>query len=96
MAPALGLFFGPFRSVVTTDSPGCNEVVEDGVNGFLTPVGDRAALTRTILRLIHDPELRCRFGRRSRERVVERFDLSVIAAETRAMYHQLLERKSRR
>lgn len=82
--------------IVTADSPGCNEVVEEGVNGFLTPVGDRAALARAILRLIDDRELRCRFGRASRERVVERFDLSVIAAATSEMYHRLLERKGRR
>jgi glycosyltransferase involved in cell wall biosynthesis len=82
--------------IVTTDSPGCNEVVEDGFNGFLTPASDSAALARAILRLIDDPELRFQFGKRSRERVVERFDLSVIAGQTREMYHQLLERKVRR
>jgi glycosyltransferase involved in cell wall biosynthesis len=79
--------------IVTTDSPGCNEVVEDGVTGFLAPVRDQAALTKALVRLVEQPELRHRFGRAARQRAVERFDLSVIAAQTRQVYQQLLERK---
>ena len=42
--------------LVTTDSPGCNDVVADGVNGFLTPLRDPAALSQAIQRLLdHDP-----------------------------------------
>lgn len=80
--------------IVTTDSPGCNEVVEDDVNGFLVPARDAPALNQAILRLIEQPELRQRFGRVSRQRAVERFDLSVIAEQTRSVYRQLLARKA--
>ncbi len=79
--------------LVTTDAPGCREVVEDGVNGFLMPVGDAPALATALRRLIEDPELRRRLGRRSRERVVRRFDLAAIAAETRNLYHLELRRR---
>jgi glycosyltransferase involved in cell wall biosynthesis len=81
--------------LITTDSPGCNDVVEDGVNGFLTPGRDPAALTRAILRLLEQPELRRRFGQVSRRRAVERFDLSVVVQETRRHYRELLARKVR-
>jgi glycosyltransferase involved in cell wall biosynthesis len=80
--------------IITTGSPGCNEVVGDGANGFLVPVGDQAALSQAILCLIEQPELRQRFGQVSRQRAVERFDLSVIAAQTRSVYRQLLARKA--
>jgi len=76
--------------IVTTDSPGCNEVVENGVNGFLVPARDAEALGQAILRLIEEPELRRQFGRLSRQRAVERFDLSIIAAQTRSLYLRLL------
>ena len=79
--------------IVTTDSPGCNEVVEDGVNGFLVPVHDSPALVEAILRLIEQPELRRRFGRISRQRAVAQFDLSVVAEQTRSVYRQLLATK---
>ena len=79
--------------IVTTDAPGCNEVVDNGINGFLIPVHDANALSQAILRLIKQPELRERFGDASRRRMVERFDLSVIATQTRLVYRQLLARK---
>ena len=80
--------------IVTTHSPGCNEVVEHGVNGFLVPVRDSKALGQAILRLIEEPELRQRLGRVSRQRAVERFDLAVIADHIRSVYWQMLARQA--
>ena len=82
--------------LVTTDSPGCSDVVENGVNGILTPPRDRAALSQAILDLLGRPDVRQRFGQESRQRAVERFDLSVVVDETRRHYRELLERKTRR
>ncbi len=76
--------------LVTTDSPGCNDVVEDGVNGFLVTPGDKAKLAEAIVKLIEQPDLRARFGAVSRRRAVERFDLAVIAQQTRDAYLRLL------
>jgi glycosyltransferase involved in cell wall biosynthesis len=79
--------------IVTTDTPGCNDVVEHGVNGFLVAACDTKALSQAILYLIEQPELRQSFGRVSRQRALERFDLSVIAHQTGAAYWQLLSHK---
>ena len=81
--------------IVTTDSRGCREVVENGLNGFLVPVRDPGALSQAILQLIEQPELCRRFGRLSRQRAVERFDISIVAEETRLIYEKLLVRKAR-
>ena len=80
-------------AIVTTDSPGCKEVVENGINGFLVPISDAAALSQSIVHLIEQPELRQSFGQVSRQRAVERFDLLVIANQTRSVYQQLLAYK---
>lgn len=80
-------------ALVTTDTPGCNEVVEHGVNGLLVPPGDAAALSQSISTLIEQPELRRRFGQLSRRRTVERFDLAVIAAQIADAYTHLLVHK---
>jgi glycosyltransferase involved in cell wall biosynthesis len=82
--------------LVTTDAPGCNDVVADGVNGFLTPPRDPPALSRAILTLLEQPDLRQRCGQASRQRAVERFDLSVVVAQTRRHYRELLARKTQR
>ena len=79
--------------IVTTDSPGCKDVVEDGVNGFLVIPRDSAALERAIFQLIESPDLRRTFGVASRQRALARFDLSRIATETRALYLSLLHQK---
>ncbi len=76
--------------LVTTRSPGCAEVVVEGVNGFLVPVRDARALASAVARLVENPALRRRFGAESRRLAVSRFDLGVIAEQTRGVYHRLL------
>lgn len=55
--------------VVSTDCPcgGPKAVIEDGVNGFLIPVGDEDALADRMLRLIEDEDLRNRFSENARK-----------------------------
>ena len=55
--------------VVSTDCPcgGPREVIEDGVNGFLVPVGDEDALADRICRLTEDENLRKSFGSKALE-----------------------------
>ena len=55
--------------VVSTDCPcgGPKAVIRDGENGFLIPVGDEAALTDRINRLIEDKELAKRFSENARK-----------------------------
>src|SRR5439155_21790456 len=76
--------------LVATRSPGCVEVVEDGVNGYLVPVRDPTALAAAIDPLVSDADARARFGAESRRRAVDRFDLAVIAERTRSIYLDLL------
>jgi len=51
------------------------------------------ALTRAIERLVEQPELRRRWGAASRERAVTRFDLRIVAEQTRQVYADLLAEK---
>ncbi len=79
--------------IITTDTPGCREVVKHEVNGFLVPRHDISPLTRAILRLAKNPEIRSQFGQRSRKHAVTYFDLKVVAEKTRVVYHDLLSSK---
>ena len=49
------------RPIVTTDAPGCREVVRDGIEGFLVPPGDAEAAAQALVRLANDPALRARW-----------------------------------
>ena len=78
------------RAIVTTDVPGCRDVVEDGVNGFLVPPRDPVALARALGTLLADPEMRARFGLASRARAEASLGLDAVIRSTLALYERLL------
>jgi glycosyltransferase involved in cell wall biosynthesis len=79
------------RPLVATDVPGCREVVEHGVNGFLVPPRDPAALAGAIEALLKDPGLRAEFGAASRRLAEERFSDRQVVGRILGLYAELLE-----
>lgn len=79
--------------LVAADVPGSRDVVEDGVNGFLVAPQDPQAVAEAVLQLAGAPELRGRFGERSRHRAVTRFASTVVAERTQSVYRELLTAK---
>lgn len=75
--------------IVTSDAPGCREVVRDGVNGLLVPVRDTAALATALRKLIDDAALRRRMGEQSRLRAETEFGLETVIAQTLAVYREV-------
>jgi glycosyltransferase involved in cell wall biosynthesis len=78
------------RPIVTTDVPGCREIVQHGKNGLLVPPKDPNALAQAICQLIQDPELRERMGDQGRKLVLENFSLEKVKQQTSKVY-QVLE-----
>lgn len=76
--------------LVTTDVPGCREVVSDGVDGLLVPPRDAAALAAAIARLHDDPELAERLGNAARAKALGRFDERIVIERTVDVYRELL------
>lgn len=63
------------KPIITTETAGCKEVVEDGRNGFLVPVRDAKALAKAIEKFINLPESRrMEMGKYSREKAIREFD----------------------
>ncbi len=60
--------------VVITDSGENGKWVQDGVNGFLVPVKDPAALAEKTIVLLRDNELKKNFSVKGRQTIVERND----------------------
>lgn len=73
-------------AIVTTDIPGCRDVVSNGDNGLLVPPGDSEALAVALTRLIRDPALRHEMGLRGRHIVQQRFGLDAVIRKTLAVY----------
>ncbi len=76
--------------LVTTDVPGCRQVVTDGVDGLLVPARDADALARAIARLQDDPELAIRLGNAARAKALAEFDEKIVIERTLAVYRELL------
>jgi glycosyltransferase involved in cell wall biosynthesis len=75
--------------VVATRVGGIKEVVVDKETGFLVPPGDPVRLGRAITRLLEDPPLAARMGKKGRQRVLEQFTWDRIAAKTLELYRSL-------
>jgi glycosyltransferase involved in cell wall biosynthesis len=68
-------------AVIASRVGGIPELIQDGENGLLVPPGDPEALASALRRLLDDPALRTRLGRRAREEAHARFSIERTAAE---------------
>jgi len=67
------------RPLIASDVPGCRDVIEDGVNGYLCNVRDAAALADAMRRLASLPRTRQRaMGEAGRRWVQERFNEKLV------------------
>ena len=77
-------------AVVASRVGGIPEVVVDGETGLLVPPGDPAALADALNVLVHDPDLAVAMGSRGRKRALADFGWAAIAAQTAALYAELV------
>ncbi len=79
--------------IVTTNTRGCRDVVEDGVNGFLIPPKSADALADALAKLLDDDDLRKRMGEAGRQRAIDKFDENRVCERVLAVYEKLLKQK---
>jgi glycosyltransferase involved in cell wall biosynthesis len=78
------------RPIVTTDVPGCRDVVQHYVNGMLVPAQNTDVLALTIKVLLDNSELRKRMGEAGRK-ISAHFSDDVIIEKTLARYSVLCD-----
>jgi glycosyltransferase involved in cell wall biosynthesis len=76
------------KAIVTTDVPGCRDVVRHEDNGLLVPPRDAEALADAMQRLIEDAALREQMGARGRARAEQEFGLDAVICQTLALYRE--------
>ncbi|WP_028980709.1 glycosyltransferase family 4 protein [Sporocytophaga myxococcoides] len=80
--------------IVTTDVPGCREVVEDGINGFLCKVKDPEDLAMKMEALYNLPEeIYTKMAIKSREKAQKQFDEKIVIKTYEAAIVQILAAK---
>jgi len=74
------------RPIVTTDVPGCRDVVEQGVSGIIVPVRSASSLADAIEELLASPELRKTYGLAGRRKAEAEFGVQAVVRQTLALY----------
>ena len=62
---------------IVTDINGCNEIIEEGVNGTIIPVKDSIRLGKAMERMIIDQEWRKALKQNAREKITKKYDRRV-------------------
>ena len=80
------------RPIITTDSVGCREVVENGVNGFICKPKDAEGLAEKMTAMIRlDEKSRRLMGEKGREKVEREFDEKIVIKRYLEEIQSLLE-----
>jgi glycosyltransferase involved in cell wall biosynthesis len=77
--------------IVTTNMPGCNDVVRDGWSGLLVPPHEPRLLAAKIIDLLDDRPVARAVGARAAELVRREFNLDLTVARYLAAYNELLD-----
>jgi glycosyltransferase involved in cell wall biosynthesis len=78
--------------VVATSAGGIGEMVQHGVQGFLTGIDAYEGLVDFAVQLLEDPELHSQFAKAARARVVEKFSMNRMVRELEGVYDSVIAR----
>jgi len=78
------------RAIVTTDTPGCREIVRDGQNGILVAPNNQMELNQALDKLIENSKLRQKMGQNGRKFAQKHFSLDTVVQQTLALYEKAL------
>ncbi len=80
--------------VIATDINGCNEIIDDEINGLLIEPKSRSSLRNALIKLIESPEIRGNMAREGRLRVVNLFKREILFNAIKDEYESFLNNKS--
>jgi glycosyltransferase involved in cell wall biosynthesis len=78
------------RAIVCTDTGGNSEIIQDGHNGFLVPVGDASILAERLAQLLSDTALAQRFGDNAHAAVQSYSHVKMVSMQMRS-YDEILQ-----
>lgn len=78
------------RPLVAFDVPGCREVIEHNVNGFLIEFGNENALENSLVKLIKNKKLSEKMGKKGREMAQAKFSSQIINNQIFNIWNELI------
>ena len=80
------------KAVVASNVGWANEIIDDGVDGFLVNPKDHSVYATKISQLLDDTDLRSSFEKNARKKSIDRFDLKVVVEKNVAFYRSIIEK----
>jgi len=74
------------RAIITTNVPGCRDVVVDNVNGLLVPLQMINPLVKAMIQMIENREMRIKMGREGRKIAEQEFNIEAVIERTYEIY----------
>ena len=75
-------------SIITSNVPGCNDIVEHGESGLIVPTCDPVSIKLAILFLINNPEISEKFGKNARLSTIKKFNSEIVISQTMSLYEK--------
>lgn len=79
------------KPIVASNIGWANEVIDDGINGFLVHPKNHLDYANKIIQLLEDLKLQKEFGIAARKKVAEKFKISVVAKQSILFYKHLID-----
>ena len=79
--------------IITTNVPGCNDVIINEYSGLLVPVRDKEKLKTAIKKYLNNQELAINFGINARKTVIEKYTIEKINNKILKIYDKFLNSK---
>ncbi|MDM1328402.1 glycosyltransferase family 4 protein [Myroides odoratimimus] len=76
---------------IVSNINGCNEIIEDGVNGVIIPVKNTEVIGTSMLRIVEDNDFYTLLKKNSREMIVTRYEQQVVWNALLKEYNSLIE-----
>ena len=73
-------------TIITTNVPGCNDIVEHGKSGLLVPLKDSLSIFLALKMFINNPNLKKKFGKAARKKTKLYFNDEIINSQTEELY----------
>jgi glycosyltransferase involved in cell wall biosynthesis len=81
------------KPVIATRGGGTNELVQDGINGFLVDGGNTEQVIEKILALRADPAMAARMGEKGQDWIARNFEIGRMTDEYIALYEKVLTKQ---
>lgn len=81
---------------VVTDVSGSSDQIENGKEGLIVPVEKFQEMAKAICYLLDNPERAKEMGQAAKNKILEKFDITVVATDIIGIYYQLISEMNNR